>query len=79
LDDRVQPYSLRKTCAMWMMRQGVPPHEVSMQLGHKLLGITGVYTEYSPDYLLEACVALEKLWLAVCETIARQQTVAVLA
>jgi integrase len=74
LDDKVQPYSLRHTCARWMRQQGVDAWQVATQLGHKLEGMstTEIYTAYSPEYLREACAALEKLWEAVqakCKTL----------
>lgn len=48
LDAKVQPYSLRHTCARWMRQQGVDAWQVATQLGHKLEGMstTEIYTAY---------------------------------
>lgn len=61
LDDHVNPYSLRHTMARWLRKQGVPPWEISSQLGHKRqeLSITEVYAPYDPTYLSEATKAID--------------------
>jgi integrase len=63
LEGNVTPYSLRHTAARWMRQRGVPPWEVSAQLGHRLPGysMTERYTAHSPDYLAEAVKALDAL------------------
>ena len=68
LDKNVRPYSLRHTAARWMRLHGVSTDEVAQQLGHRKLGSTGVYTEYDPQYLKAACVALDQL---TCQILAR--------
>jgi len=65
LTGAVRPYSLRHTAARWMRLHGVSADEVAQQLGHRKLGITGVYTEYDPGYLKAACAALDGLLQAV--------------
>ena len=65
LDMACRPYSLRHTAARWMRLHGVSAEEVAQQLGHRKLGITGVYTEYDPEYLKAACAALDALLQAV--------------
>ena len=65
LTGAVRPYSLRHTAARWMRLHGVPAEEVAQQLGHRKLGVTGVYTEYDPEYLKAACGALDTLLAAV--------------
>ncbi len=65
LDMACRPYSLRHTAARWMRQHGVSGEEVAQQLGHRKLGITGVYTEYDPEYLKAACAALDALLQAV--------------
>lgn len=71
LTGNVTGYSLRHTAARWMRMQGVPVDEVRQQLGHRVEGITGVYTGYDPRYLENACAALNKLVLAICSPVAR--------
>ena len=44
-----------------MRLHGVSADEVAQQLGHRKLGITGIYTEYDPQYLSAACQALDEL------------------
>lgn len=75
LDKAVNLYSLRSTCSQWLIMQGVSLHETAFQLGHKVAGydVTYRYVKHSPDYLVNACAALEKLCqLVVCDTVARQ-------
>jgi integrase len=62
----VSGYSLRHTAARWMRLHGVPIDEVRQQLGHKVEGVTGVYTGYDPRYLERACAALDQPVLATC-------------
>jgi integrase len=61
LDDEVQPYSIRHTAARYMRLQGVSGDSVSQQLGHRSLGVTGIYAGYDPRYLSDACCALDDL------------------
>jgi integrase len=65
LDTSCRPYSLRHTAARWMRMHGVSADEVAQQLGHRKLGVTGVYTEYDPQYLSAACNALDNILKAV--------------
>jgi len=70
LDDKVVPYSIRRTMARFMRQQGVPAWEVAEQLGHKSTGyrITELYTSHSPDYLEKAVEAIDVfLELLTCE------------
>jgi hypothetical protein len=48
-----------------MPLHGVSADAVAQQLGHRKLGVTGVYTEYDPHYLSAACGALDSLLKAV--------------
>jgi site-specific recombinase XerD len=61
LDDEVQPYSIRHTAARYMRLQGVSGEDVAQQLGHRKMGVTGVYMQYDPRYLESACKALDGL------------------
>lgn len=63
----VNPYSLRHTAARWMMMEGVPLQGVAFQLGHKVhaFDMTHRYIGVSPEYLREACAALDRLVTAV--------------
>jgi integrase len=56
-------YSPRTTAARWMSQQGVPLEQIAQQLGHKMkgYGVTYRYVGHQPDYLSEACAALDKL------------------
>ncbi|MGB0907378.1 MAG: tyrosine-type recombinase/integrase [Maricaulaceae bacterium] len=70
LDDKVVPYSIRRTMARFMRKQGVPAWEVAEQLGHMSTGyrITELYTAHSPDYLEKAVEAIDVfLGLLACE------------
>lgn len=60
----VSPYSLRHSVARWLRSKGVPAWETAAQLGHPAgprLSITERYTSHSPDYLVNACAALDEL------------------
>jgi hypothetical protein len=48
-----------------MRMHGVSADEVAQQLGHRKLGVTGVDTEYDPQYLSAACRELDNLLKAV--------------
>lgn len=63
LKGNVVPYSLRHSASRWMRKEGVPPWETAMQLGHKMpqFSMTERYAAWSPDYLDQAAAALEKL------------------
>jgi len=63
LDDQVNPYSLRHTVARWLRQQGVDAWQVSAQLGHKRseLSITEIYAPHDPNWLVEACGAIDVL------------------
>ena len=65
--ERCSSYSFRHTAARWMRREGVPPWEVAAQLGHSVgskFAVSERYAAYSPDYLQNAVLALNKLVLA---------------
>lgn len=51
------------TVARWLRKEGVPPWETAMQLGHKVTGfsMTERYASWSPDYLEKSSAAIEKL------------------
>lgn len=61
LDNKVLPYSMRRTMARWLRLQGVPAWEVAEQLGHSATGyrITELYTSHSPDYLEKSVAAID--------------------
>lgn len=61
LDKSVNPYSLRHTAARWMRMNGVSEWDTQTQLGHRRPGVTERYTAYDPEYLKDACTALDKL------------------
>lgn len=70
LDEAVNLYSIRHTCARWMRMEGVPSDQLASQLGHQVPdwgNATMRYAPNSPDYLEKAAAALEKLCRAVCE------------
>ena len=51
LDD-VTPHILRHTCAVHMVKNGVPIYEVSKYLGHKSTRVTeDHYAKYTPDFM----------------------------
>jgi len=61
----VTPYSLRKSAATWMRREGVPVADVRGMLGHKLGGVTDVYARFDPAYMRAAAESLDRLIRAV--------------
>lgn len=63
LKGRVNAYSLRHSAASHLRAEGVPPWEVSAQLGHKLEGysMTERYTHLDPSYLKASSEALGRL------------------
>ncbi|RVD58838.1 site-specific integrase [Mesorhizobium sp. M2D.F.Ca.ET.223.01.1.1] len=63
MDREVTAYSCRHTVARWLRKEGVPPWETAMQLGHKVTGfsMTERYASWSPDYLEKSSAAIEKL------------------
>jgi integrase len=67
LDGKCNPYSLRHTASKWMRRHSVSMDEIGQQLGHKekSTSITAIYTADDPDYLANACAALNKLVMEV--------------
>ncbi|WP_232631421.1 tyrosine-type recombinase/integrase [Methylobacterium sp. Leaf118] len=68
LDSRINMYSPRHSAARWMRKLGVPPWEISAQLGHKMargMDMTELYAAYSPDYQAKATAALDGLLRAV--------------
>lgn len=51
LDD-VTPHIMRHTCAVHMVKNGVPIYEVSRYLGHKTVAITqSNYAKFAPDFM----------------------------
>jgi integrase len=67
LNGRVNAYSLRHSVASYLRLKGVPPWEVSAQLGHRLNGysMTERYTHLDPTYLQKSCEALDGLLSAI--------------
>lgn len=63
--DGVTPYSLRKSAATWMRREGVPVADVRGMLGHSLGGVTDVYARFDPAYMRAAADSLDRLIRAV--------------
>lgn len=60
----VQPtaYSIRHTMARELRRRRVPNDEISIMLGHKVVGLndtTGIYSPYDPDYCINAREAID--------------------
>lgn len=50
--DGVTPHILRHTCAVHMVKNGVPIYEVSKYLGHKSTRVTeDHYAKYAPDFM----------------------------
>lgn len=54
LGDDVLPYTMRHTCATWLMQDGVPVWEVAGWLGHSIEKTTELYGHHSPDHLVNA-------------------------
>ncbi len=53
------PHDLRRTCATWMVQDGVQLEKVARYLGATKDMIEKVYGHHSPDYLRDAAKALE--------------------
>jgi integrase len=61
LGRKVNPYSIRHSVARWLRASGVPKWEIEGQLGHRALSTTDIYAPHAPEYLAQACAAIEKL------------------
>lgn len=61
LGKKVNPYSIRHSVARWLRASGVVKWNIEGQLGHRALSTTDIYAPHSPDYLADACAAIEKL------------------
>lgn len=62
--ERCSSYSFRHTAARWMRQKGVPPWEISAQLGHsagKQYTVTERYAPHSPEHLSRAVKVLSEL------------------
>lgn len=53
------PHDLRRTCATWMVQDGIPLAKVARFLGDSEEMIEKVYGHHSPDYLRDAAKSLE--------------------
>lgn len=53
------PHDLRRTCATWMVQDGIPVGQVARFLGDSEEMIEKVYGQHSPDYLRAAARSLE--------------------
>lgn len=53
------PHDLRRTCATWMVQDGIPLAQVARFLGDTEEMIEKVYGQHSPDYLRDAARSLE--------------------
>jgi integrase len=59
-------YGIRKACATWMRREGVPEWDVLGMLGHRAGGSqTERYAHWRPEYMRAAAESLERLIRAV--------------
>jgi integrase len=60
----VTPYTLRRTVATELRKQGVPMADISGYLGHKAPGsrITELYAAYEPGYMRAAAEAMDAYW-----------------
>ena len=54
------PHDLRRTCATWMVQDGIPTAQVARYLGDTEEMIEKVYGHHSPDYLRDAAAVLER-------------------
>ena len=62
----VTAYGIRKACATWMRREGVPEWDVLGMLGHRAGGTqTERYAHWRPEYMRAAADSLERLIRAV--------------
>ncbi|WP_424632055.1 tyrosine-type recombinase/integrase [Bradyrhizobium sp. SYSU BS000235] len=55
-----QPYSIRHTVARHLRASGVVKWNIEAQLGHSALSTTDIYAPHAPDYLADACAAIDK-------------------
>ena len=53
------PHDLRRTCATWMVQDGIPVAQVARFLGDTEEMIEKVYGQHSPEYLRDAARSLE--------------------
>lgn len=60
----VTPYTIRRTVATELRKQGVPMADISGYLGHKAPGsrITELYAAYEPGYMRAAADAMDRYW-----------------
>jgi integrase len=60
----ITPYTLRRTVATELRKQGVPMADISGYLGHKAPGsrITELYAAYEPGYMRAAAEAMDAYW-----------------
>jgi integrase len=72
LGKTANPYSLRHTVARWLRASGVPKWSIEAQLGHRALSTTDIYAPHAPDYLADACAAIEKLMVEVLGKVEKQ-------
>ena len=62
----VTAYGIRKACATWLRREGVPEWDVLGMLGHRAGGSqTERYAHWRPEFMRAAAASLERLILAV--------------
>lgn len=72
---KLTPYSFRHKVATVLRLAKVPSEQISYQLGHRGANsrITAGYGEYDPDYLAEACTAINQ-WINKVQTLACEQS-----
>lgn len=58
-------YSFRHTIGRHMREEGVPLEQIQRQLGHSSAKVTDRYAPYAPDYLIDACAAIESFYQRV--------------
>ena len=60
----ITPYSIRRTVATELRKQGVPMADISGFLGHKAPGsrVTELYAAYEPGYMRAAAEAMDRYW-----------------
>lgn len=56
-----QPYSIRHTVARHLRASGVVKWNIEAQLGHAAISTTDIYAPHAPEYLADACAAIENL------------------
>jgi integrase len=61
LGKKCNPYSIRHTVARWLRAKKVMKWEIENQLGHSKLSTTDAYAPHDPDYLADACAAIDQL------------------